>query len=365
MRYDDSLLVAVWSPLRHLCARRGRCAVDAASRAARRRRDFAVSVALQSRWSFGRAARADRVARTTEAAADLDASTRCRGADDARLPRHRTRSSATRAWAMSAGPAEQGQAQIFRHRRRRRTGPTVRDDATRACSSTRLAFWDNDHGIAMSDPVDGQLFILATDDGGTTWTRVCRPTTRRPCFPAKRRSRRAERASPFRARRTSGSAPAAARRARVFRSTDRGRTWTVADTPVHAGNAASGIFSVAFSDAQHGVVVGGDYTKPKGCSTTSRSRTTADELAPAARAAAGGLHVRRRVRARHGGPLARRRRPRRHRDARTTAARVGRWSTPSRTTASRSRRATPAGQPVRGAASRKWTPTSRRQAVDR
>jgi photosystem II stability/assembly factor-like uncharacterized protein len=51
--------------------------------------------------------------------------------------------------------------------------------------------------------------------------------------------------------------------ARVFRSTDRGRTWSVADTPVHAGNAASGVFSVAFADATHGVVVGGDYTKPK------------------------------------------------------------------------------------------------------
>ena len=52
-------------------------------------------------------------------------------------------------------------------------------------------------------------------------------------------------------------------RARVFRSTDRGRTWSVADTPVHAGGSAAGIFSVAFSDAQHGVVVGGEYTKPK------------------------------------------------------------------------------------------------------
>jgi photosystem II stability/assembly factor-like uncharacterized protein len=37
----------------------------------------------------------------------------------------------------------------------------------------------------------------------------------------------------------------------------------VADTPVHAGSSAAGIFSVAFSDAQHGVVVGGEYTKPK------------------------------------------------------------------------------------------------------
>jgi photosystem II stability/assembly factor-like uncharacterized protein len=49
----------------------------------------------------------------------------------------------------------------------------------------------------------------------------------------------------------------------VFRSTDRGRSWTVADTPLHSGGSSAGIFSVAFADAQHGVVVGGDYAKPK------------------------------------------------------------------------------------------------------
>src|SRR5205823_4515201 len=42
-------------------------------------------------------------------------------------------------------------------------------------------------------------------------------------------------------------------KARVYRSTDRGRTWSVAETPVHAGGASSGIFSVAFRDARHGI----------------------------------------------------------------------------------------------------------------
>src|SRR5207244_1097055 len=54
-----------------------------------------------------------------------------------------------------------------------------------------------------------------------------------------------------------------AERARVFRSADRGRTWRVAETPVHAGNPSSGAFSVAFSDEKHGVVVGGDYTQAR------------------------------------------------------------------------------------------------------
>lgn len=50
--------------------------------------------------------------------------------------------------------------------------------------------------------------------------------------------------------------------ARVFRSTDGGGTWAVADTPVRAGGPTAGIFSLAFRDADHGVAVGGDYKAP-------------------------------------------------------------------------------------------------------
>jgi photosystem II stability/assembly factor-like uncharacterized protein len=50
-----------------------------------------------------------------------------------------------------------------------------------------------------------------------------------------------------------------AARARVYRSADQGLTWAVADTPIMAGNASSGVFSLAFADAEHGVAVGGDY----------------------------------------------------------------------------------------------------------
>ncbi|MGH9970859.1 MAG: WD40/YVTN/BNR-like repeat-containing protein [Pyrinomonadaceae bacterium] len=52
----------------------------------------------------------------------------------------------------------------------------------------------------------------------------------------------------------------AARKARVLRTSDRGRTWKISETPLIAG-ASAGIFSVAFRDARHGIVVGGDYTK--------------------------------------------------------------------------------------------------------
>jgi len=37
----------------------------------------------------------------------------------------------------------------------------------------------------------------------------------------------------------------------------------VNDAPLRAGIASAGIFSIAFRDAQHGVITGGDYQKPQ------------------------------------------------------------------------------------------------------
>lgn len=50
--------------------------------------------------------------------------------------------------------------------------------------------------------------------------------------------------------------------ARVFHSPDRGETWEVFDTPIVHGLDSTGIFSIAFRDAQHGVIAGGDYKHP-------------------------------------------------------------------------------------------------------
>lgn len=169
---------------------------------------------------------------------------------------------ATHAWAASAGPAEQGQANIFRTqdgvhwtKAFETSEPGVFLDA--------LAFWDDRHGIALSDPVGGRLYILVTDDGGATWTRV--PTeSAPPTLPGDGFFAASGTCLTVQGTSNAWIATGGAARARVFRSTDRGRTWSVADTPIHAGNAASGIFSVAFADAHNGVVVGGDYTKPTG-----------------------------------------------------------------------------------------------------
>jgi photosystem II stability/assembly factor-like uncharacterized protein len=122
-----------------------------------------------------------------------------------------------------------------------------------------MTFWDADHGIAFGDSVDLQFYILTTTDGGRTWSRL--PVTNLP--PAQGNE------GAFAASGTNiavfGKTHAwigtgAAAKSRVLRTSDSGRTWKIADTPLASG-PSTGIFSIAFRDEKHGVVAGGDYQK--------------------------------------------------------------------------------------------------------
>jgi photosystem II stability/assembly factor-like uncharacterized protein len=123
-----------------------------------------------------------------------------------------------------------------------------------------FAFWDARTGIAVSDPVDGRFILIKTTDGGSTWKE----------FPRENSPQAIEGDGAFAASGTCiavdgkknvwfGTGGGAV--ARVFRSSDGGDTWKVAATPIAAGNASSGIFSIAFKDSRNGVIVGGDYKK--------------------------------------------------------------------------------------------------------
>lgn len=123
-----------------------------------------------------------------------------------------------------------------------------------------FAFWDARTGIAMSDPADGRFILIKTTDGGATWKEV----------PRENSPQALEGDGAFAASGTCiavqgkknvwfGTGGAAV--TRVLRSTDGGDTWKAAATPITAGNASSGIFSIAFKDGKNGVIVGGDYRK--------------------------------------------------------------------------------------------------------
>jgi photosystem II stability/assembly factor-like uncharacterized protein len=121
-----------------------------------------------------------------------------------------------------------------------------------------LAFWDEKTGVAAGDPVDGRFTIIRTIDGGKTWTPV--PAANIPdALPGEGAFAASGTCLMAQGRRRAWFGTGGASRARVYRSTDQGLTWAVADTPIMAGNASSGVFSLAFSDADHGIAVGGDY----------------------------------------------------------------------------------------------------------
>lgn len=119
-----------------------------------------------------------------------------------------------------------------------------------------MTFGDARHGVAFSDSVDGRFVVRTTEDGGRTWTAI--PTERLPpALPGE---------GAFAASGTNVAMLGADRiwigtsKSRVLLSGDGGRTWTVHSTPVATGEA-TGIFSIAFRDATHGVVVGGNYSR--------------------------------------------------------------------------------------------------------
>jgi photosystem II stability/assembly factor-like uncharacterized protein len=123
-----------------------------------------------------------------------------------------------------------------------------------------MAFWDKDHGIAVSDPMDGRFLIIKTSNGGATWRSV--PAAGMPpaldgegAFAASGTCITVEGKSNVWFG-TGGGA-----QARVFHSTNGGETWTVAPTPLASGRPPVGIFSIAFKDSRSGVIVGGDYQK--------------------------------------------------------------------------------------------------------
>lgn len=123
-----------------------------------------------------------------------------------------------------------------------------------------IAFSSPQRGLAMSDPVDGRFRLVETWDGGHSWSLVD-PSGLPDALPGE---------FGFAASGTCLSTGVGGRTylvsggvdpGRVLTSSDHGRTWTVADSPV-AGGPSAGIFSVSFRDARRGVIVGGDFATP-------------------------------------------------------------------------------------------------------
>lgn len=119
-----------------------------------------------------------------------------------------------------------------------------------------MAFWNENEGIAMGDPTGPCLSIIITRDGGNRWEKLsC------DLLPATEMGEAAFAASNSNISVFGNHAWIATggKRARVFHSADKGKTWEVFNTPIVAGKAMTGIYSIAFFDEKTGVVFGGDW----------------------------------------------------------------------------------------------------------
>ena len=120
-----------------------------------------------------------------------------------------------------------------------------------------MAFWDDNNGIAFSDPIDSYIYMITTTDGGSSWSKLKSKTLPETLVGE----------AGFAASGTGivciGDSTVyigtgGGEISRVFISHNRGLNWKVVNTPMRTGEA-SGIYSMVFLDELNGVVVGGNY----------------------------------------------------------------------------------------------------------
>ena len=119
-----------------------------------------------------------------------------------------------------------------------------------------MKFWNENEGIAIGDPVENCMSIIITRDGGNTWEKLSCEN-----LPKVERGEAAFAASNSNIAIFGDNAWVATggRKSRVMHTADKGKTWTVYDTPIVQGKAMTGIFSIDFLDENNGIIFGGNW----------------------------------------------------------------------------------------------------------
>lgn len=124
-----------------------------------------------------------------------------------------------------------------------------------------MAFWDKDHGILFGDPVKGSFQVYATADGGASWQAV--DSSGLEAMPNEGAFAASGTCLAVAGSRDAWIATGGSAQSRVFHSRDGGKTWRPSATPIPAGAAARGVFSVAFLNPKEGFAAGGDYKETR------------------------------------------------------------------------------------------------------
>ena len=122
-----------------------------------------------------------------------------------------------------------------------------------------MTFIDDNTGIAIGDPMGGCTSIIMTRDGGNTWNKI--DCSKLPEVK--------EGEASFAASNTNIAfykdniwVATGGTRARVLKSSDRGNSWEIVETPMVQGDGPQGIYSVDFYDENIGIIMGGSFSSP-------------------------------------------------------------------------------------------------------
>ncbi|WP_224997777.1 oxidoreductase [Cesiribacter sp. SM1] len=161
--------------------------------------------------------------------------------------------------AQEALIASAGQpARIYRTGDGGRHWQLVYADTTGKAFFDAISFWDPLRGLALSDPIEGKILLLQTQDGGWNWSPIALPA--------------AEKEEAFFAASNASIAMAAPEKVwigtgggaiRVLHSPDGGERWQIQAIPLQRKSAASGLYALSFATEQQGVAVGGAYDQPE------------------------------------------------------------------------------------------------------
>jgi photosystem II stability/assembly factor-like uncharacterized protein len=117
-----------------------------------------------------------------------------------------------------------------------------------------MAFWTPRRGIAHSDSVNGVFPDLRTTDG-KHWRDIS--ANMPPALPGEASFSSSGTCVATKGEQNAWIATGGSTTARVLATRDGGDTWNAYDTPL-VSNPSAGAFTVAFRDASHGIVGGGD-----------------------------------------------------------------------------------------------------------
>ncbi|MDQ2889462.1 MAG: YCF48-related protein [Gemmatimonadota bacterium] len=155
----------------------------------------------------------------------------------------------------------QDTARIYRTTDRGATWTVQYRDESKGAFLDGMAFFDSLHGLALGDPVGGHFALLETRDGGIHWGPIP-ASALPPALTGEGAFAASGTALVICGAHDAWFATGGAAVSRVFHSSNGGASWSVAETPIQAGGAPVGIFSLACRDAARLVAVGGNYAKP-------------------------------------------------------------------------------------------------------